>query len=1179
MRFATCDVSLFVIFLSGILFSSTHFETAERSSDIIRLNFSLDNIEFAEAPDGMRIFDASAGTTLDSGYPELPVYSTMIQLQPEISYEVTCIVNSVETMTDIHLAHHTPGPEQLANNQYLPAVTETGSGVYPAENLIMSDPIIMRGLELMSISLIPFSYNAEEETLEIWHDAELVITPDGTRPATRASQMPRSRIFEPLYEYLLDNYEPPERSEYQQPAVLYICGGGSNGAIVHPYFQQLVEWRHKRGFVVYTAHTGQTGSSANQIKNYIEDAYETFDPPPEIVGLVGDVSGSFDVPTFYENWSWYSGEGDHPYTELEGNDIFPEVLVGRISVYNSSDLANVINKTLSYERAGYMGNNWFEKAALVGDPNDSGISTADANYYVEQLMEEIGMDDIRIKTSGSSWASWMENQLEEGVLYFNYRGWGLFSGFSSSNINNANNGYMNPFVTFITCGTGSFASGTALTEDFIRAGTLNNPKGSVTAIGTATLGTHTVYNNIVDMGVFEGILSHGVETAGAALATGHLALYRTYPWDPNNNVSVFTHWNNLMGDPALMLWTDTPEILEVNFPETLTAGVNFVEILVEDTDGNPVENAVVTLTSEVGDDVFISARTADTGIAGLNLDPDYVGTVNVTVTGRNLKPVESVFVIETEGPSVNFEAGSAVVLDLSGNGDGLLNPGEEVQLELSISNFGDAAAAGISAALTAESELVNILDGPQAAGDLASGESAAVAFNVVLDSNMEEGHDIDFRLSIEDTGGHAWLSRVPVQVFGADLMISDFYFSQGSLNPGETGSLMIELTNLGSVPIAGISGELLPENYLLESLSGECSWPEIPAGGSAFVSTPFEIAASSDIINGSVIHLPMQLTDANGYEKEVTLSLTLGTVTVEDPLGPDQYGYFIYDSSDLGYNLAHPYDWLEIDPDYGGDGSSVNLSDNGNGLPSSQTPAHRTLPFTFTFYGVDYDQITISSNGWISFGHRDSRSFRNYSIPGAGGPSAMVAAFWDDLTTSGSGAVYYYESPQNDFVVIEWSDMRTYNQNSLESFQIILYDAVTPTGDDEILIQYKEFNNTTTGDLDWGGIQHGSYCTIGIENHTGNDGLEYSYNNEYPEAALPVTDETALFITTRQPIALLMGDVNQDSDLNVLDVVAIVNHILHIQLLDALGIYVADINQDGMVSILDIISIIVLITT
>jgi hypothetical protein len=293
-------------------------------------------------------------------------------------------------------------------------------------------------------------------------------------------------------------------------------------------------------------------------------------------------------------------------------------------------------------------------------------------------------------------------------------------------------------------------------------------------------------------------------------------------------------------------------------------------------------------------------------------------------------------------------------------------------------------------------------------------------------------------------------------------------------------------------------------------------------------------------------------------------------------MGPDQHGYYIYDSGDLSYTYAHTYDWIEIDPTLGGEGSLLDLYDEGNGSPWTQTPAHLDLPFTFTFYGVDYDEITISSNGYIALGYSEMSSFRNYELPGAGGPSPMIAAFWDDLVTDDGGGIYSYVNEMEGQVIIEWSGIRTDDQNSLESFQIILIDSITPTGDDEILLQYKELNNTSEGEIgsSHSDFNHGHYCTIGIENHLGNIGMQYTFNNQYHGAAMELESETALFITTRLPYSVLLGDVNADDELNVLDVLLIVNHILGINSLGGVEMYIADLNQDGILNIQDIILLI-----
>jgi hypothetical protein len=159
----------------------------------------------------------------------------------------------------------------------------------------------------------------------------------------------------------------------------------------------------------------------------------------------------------------------------------------------------------------------------------------------------------------------------------------------------------------------------------------------------------------------------------------------------------------------------------------------------------------------------------------------------------------------------------------------------------------------------------------------------------------------------------------------------------------------------------------------------------------------------------------------------------------------------------------------------------------------------------------------VCTNGWVAFGYTDMESFRNYSVPGAGGPSPMLAAFWDDLETTSSGDVFTYFDNNN--FIIEWSDMRTHSYNSIETFQIILFnDSSQPYGDGNIKIQYKVFNNTSSFINQYPPI-HGSYATIGIENHLGDQGLQYSYDNQYPDAAMELSNETALYMTTSPPVS------------------------------------------------------------
>ena len=121
--------------------------------------------------------------------------------------------------------------------------------------------------------------------------------------------------------------------------------------------------------------------------------------------------------------------------------------------------------------------------------------------------------------------------------------------------------------------------------------------------------------------------------------------------------------------------------------------------------------------------------------------------------------------------------------------------------------------------------------------------------------------------------------------------------------------------------------------------------------------------------------------------------------------------------------------------------------------------------------------------------------------------------------------------------------METFQNGSDETFQAVLLDPsyyTTPTGDGEILIQYKEFNNTSFGSYDWDQI-HGDYCTVGIEDHTMTRGLQYTFNNTYHPAAMQLSDERSILITTRGSDLRMEGDLNYDQIIDVYDLMLMVD--------------------------------------
>ncbi|MBC8213198.1 MAG: T9SS type A sorting domain-containing protein [Candidatus Marinimicrobia bacterium] len=1077
------------------------------------LRFEVGETQLKTVENYQQIVNNELGGIGEEGMPNIPLYSTLYQIDPSKTYEVEYSVIQSHILQNIWIEpyqYEKADSEMIVNEDFY-----SSSSVYPTENLLVSDPVVMRDLYALNISVVPYKFYPKTQELEVFDEIEIYITETGQSANTEFSTKPRSRVFENLYSEMTVNFTPRDSEEFQQPAVLYICDGNTDDNL---YFQQLEQWRHKRGYIVYKASTDDIGTSASSIKNYIQQAYDSFTPTPEFVALVGDVDGpnNFDIPTYFESWSGYSGEGDHPYSQLDGNDLLPEVILGRISVRSNTDLAIVVNKILQYEKATDLQQNisYYEKAALIGDPSDSGVSTIITNEYLAEVMSANGMTDIREKYSGGSWSSWMQNQLDEGVLYFNYRGYWGTSGFDSGDINSANNGFKLPFATVLTCGTGGFSETTCLSESFLKAGTSpTSPKGAIASVGTATIGTHTAFNNIIDMGIYDGIFTKNVETAGEALVYGKLAIYNTYPTNPNNKVSIFTHWNNLMGDPTTHLWTDTPLQLTVDHQESIDFGTNYLEVFVHDVNGHSIDDAVVTLLKG-NDEIFISNTTGNSGYAYFDLDYYSEGEISITVTKRNCQPYEGTVDIVSPAQNVNLDNQSAILV-VDGN-DGMLNPGETVDLSIALTNYGTSNLSGVTATLSSlSSDIVTITDPTVSYGSFVSGQTKTeTGFTFILSSSATSYDDLYFMLSIEDNASNTWYSVIPIIVYGPYLSVID----NGNVAPGQTADVYISLENLGLTSIDGISAELSYDGDLIDVIESTISWGDITPGNTVVSQNPVTIAVSGDIVKGTIISLPLHIQSTFGYDRIEYYNIQIGEVTPYDPMGPDMSGYYIYDSGDIGYDLAPVYNWIEINPSNGGSGTSLNLSDSGDGNFSNAI-SYVNLPFNFRYYEVEYDEITVCTNGWIAFGHSELESFRNYPIPGAGGPVAMVAAFWDDLKTTGGGNVYV--DSDNERVIVEWSNMKTQNNNHTETFQLILYNnPIPPYGNGEIKLQYKTYNNTSSGNYSGYTPIHGGYCTIGTENHFSNDGLQYTFNNEYARAAMVLDDETALFITTQAPITM-----------------------------------------------------------
>lgn len=112
----------------------------------------------------------------------------------------------------------------------------------------------------------------------------------------------------------------------------------------------------------------------------------------------------------------------------------------------------------------------------------------------------------------------------------------------------------------------------------------------------------------------------------------------------------------------------------------------------------------------------------------------------------------------------------AIADTAGGNGNGLAEPGEAIEMPMTLMNASDEAAAGVTATLSSGDACITITDSEAAFGEIPAGAEAAgldtFAFNV--DAGCLEGHVVPFSLSIVSTGGGSWSDDFAITIHHAD---------------------------------------------------------------------------------------------------------------------------------------------------------------------------------------------------------------------------------------------------------------------------------------------------------------------------------------------------------------------------------------------------------------------------
>jgi len=555
----------------------------------------------------------------------------------------------------------------------------------------------------------------------------------------------------------------------------------------------LARWKHQKGVITKIAKLSETGSTAWEIRNYIVNAYTNWPVKPLNILFVGAPNY---LPMPYHNGAYT----DNYYTDLN-DDTLNEILSGRLTVHNSTEAQNVVNKILLYERyPDTTDYTWFGKATLIanldGEWASDSIYWENVHYYASLMTNNSFVEIDTLSNSFGNDAQDVIDGVNQGRGYVLYRGSGVSNWYDPFGCNPAltQNGKKLPIVLSVTCATLGTGSTPAAAEQWFLTGTAADPRGAVGYFATTTVlvnGAH--FRSAVAHGFADAVFVENRRTFGEACESGRKRVWTLY-----GNSTEYRGYHTV-GDPEMNLWVYPPLHRQVTHPAVVMMGNNnvLVSVLVN---GNPRPDIVVCAMQR--DTVIWSVDTTDaSGQAHLSFDVSYLDTIYLTATSHTMYPYEGHILVAPSGSYVGY-LNHEIDDSLGGNNNRRVNPGETVLLPVWVKNFGVDTARGITGILRSEDPGVVVFDSMTAFPDLGPGDStrSIPPFSFQADSNLPDGHQINFRL-ITRTSTDTVLSTFRVTVAAPALsFVRDSIFGEngnGIIDPGETADLTVTLRNRG----------------------------------------------------------------------------------------------------------------------------------------------------------------------------------------------------------------------------------------------------------------------------------------------------------------------------------------------------------------------------------------------
>lgn len=686
-----------------------------------------------------------AGTLRVNGRPELPTFGVSLLL--DRAAEIVSVESETVLVDAIVPTPFAARPKRCAGglSGRLTCDTElyNGVGAYPEASVLLRQTGRMRGQVALALELRPFRFLPGQRQLEVAVDMRVTLS----SPLLRE---PDARLRSPSFDLLarggFHQLLGPNRDEGGKELLLLVVHDDLLGSV-----DEFVAWKEAKGYVVVVMPLSEAGPTHLELKATLQDAYDNWPLPPTYVLLVGDGNGAGKVPFVP---SPYGCASDFLYTTLDGDDLYSDVLIGRISAHTNDAAKQQLSNVIWYERdlletgAG----EWVPSSICISSSEGSGGSNDDVRSdIICDLQADNGYApaDKLYHSKGNDTASNISEKIDEGRGWLTYLGHGSGHSWSTTeppygtlDVAALQNEHMLPFVVDISCSNGEFDSNTGdcFAEVWMKTGGEAGPRAAI-AIYSASMVTPWDEPAEMAVGMTKALLEQGVHNWSALAAAG-----RSYMMDavPGGSHEEVCHQYVVFGDPTLQLRTTVPGVLTVSHPALLPLG-SFPFAVTVGSGGQPVAGASVALALPGGG--IVAAKTDAEGTVQMEVEAGVVGDATLTVTAVNAVPY--IGTIETLVPGCGLvqaspvlamcEAALAVQLF-----DADLNLSPSVLDEVVVSAHSVADPQGIALTLV-ETKLDSgkfagglLISAVGAVGSLAVGDSGTVTFSY-LDEACDDG--------------------------------------------------------------------------------------------------------------------------------------------------------------------------------------------------------------------------------------------------------------------------------------------------------------------------------------------------------------------------------------------------------------------------------------------------------